>query len=438
MDKKSNFETAKPAESISDNENKPKENTVGLDLETLAFIKRHSDIDDFFAEKELQTIRYFVKNLPLDLQSSARRTLIDNFKKKLAETRKNSAKAQVEIENFIRDNQNKSDEEVINELNKIITLNNLDPLYFDFADAIEKFLEGRNAVRETVDNYKSIWGEKWQEELFRDLFGNLPRGRIVVEVLSANIFIKIFDLEDYLLAYNYNGQNSSENEARNSYGARLGGFKKFPMLKGKILIENTSVVNPYYSPRVKSHEEEHSIFLYYKQALSQNPNIVSKLEKTLHSIRGEVDYDNLAKIIDDWALSWVLSWELFAKSEVLASLKDGHDAYSILSNLEDDDGLYNYFDEDQGMFKEKILRFVTQNKISIKDRHLDQDEILALAHDKLLKGWGKYKKDINTALLAVVRIFKRYQKSPDDRLKIIRLLSQEPLNKWHRLEKMLS
>lgn len=438
MDKKSSFETAKPAESISGTENKPERNPVDLDQETLEFLKNHSDIDDFFPEKELQAIRYFVKTLPPDLQSSARRTLINNFQKKLEETRKNSAKAQTQIETFIRNNPDKSDEEIHKELDKIIDLNNLQYQYLDFENAIEKFLEGRSAVRETVENYKLIWGEKWQEELFHDLFGKLPNGRIIIEVLPANIFIKIFAFKDYLLAYNSNGQNSSENKARNSDGAKLGGFKKFPMLKSKILIENTSVVNPYYSSRVKSHEEEHSIFIYYKQALSQNPNIVSKLEKTLHSTRGEVDYDNLAKIIDDWALSWVLSWELFAKSEVLASLKDGHDAYSILSNLEDDDGSYNYFHEDQGMFKEKILRFVTQNKISIGDRPLDQDEISDLAHGKLLRGWGKYKKDINTALLAVARIFKRYQKSPDDRLKILRLLSQEPLNKWHRLEKILS
>ena len=431
-----NPEKGKTSDLVPEKTEKQTEGLVDLDQETLAFMRAHSDIHDFFPKNELQTIRDFVRTLPAEHQSAARRTLVKNFKEKLEKTRKNSAKAQAEIENLIRSNPVISNEKLKTEVLKIISLNHLDSQLFDFQLAIDKFLKSRTEVINAIDKYWSRFGERWQEELFRDLFGNLPKGKIVIEGLPASIYIKIFDIEDFVFAY-MSAPNSAEKGARNSGGVKFNfKFKNLPSLTKKVILENSSMVSPDYSPQVRTHEEEHATFEYYDPELSGNSNVVKKLTTSLNKMRGKVEYNELVGVIEHWALSWVLSWESRAKDEALAYLKDGRSVHTILRLLEDEDGLYNYFQKDEKDFQEKIVNFV--QKIVVEDRPLRDNEVATLARETLLKGWNKYKKDINIALLAAAKLFNRYWQSPGDRLKIIRLLSQEPLNKWHRLEKILA
>ncbi|OGM98068.1 MAG: hypothetical protein A2915_01445 [Candidatus Yanofskybacteria bacterium RIFCSPLOWO2_01_FULL_41_34] len=418
----------------------PEESVVDLDSETLKFLESHSNLYFFFPEKELQEIRKFVKTLPSDLQSSARRALIENFKKKLEESKKKSAQVQAEIETFIRNGPTRSIAEIKEELNRIITSTGLSAYYADFMIAVDKFLDARTIVFGVVNKYWSNFKEKWQENLFRDLFGFIPRGRIFVEVLPASIYIKIYDLEDFVSVY-LSFPNTTEISARNSGGAKLATPpKNLPELKDKVIIENSALTPPALSGQIKTHEEEHTVFDYYDPALSLGrvPNMVRQTDSLVNKTRGEIDYVKFINILDRWALTWVLNWESLAKDEALAYLKDGRNPYTILDLLKDDKGLYNYFQGHVEEFRNRILRFVRINQIGIKDRVLSTTDISNLAHETLLKGWvSKYKKDLNTALLAVARLFRRYQNSPEDKLKIIRLLSQEPLNKWPRLEKIL-
>ena len=415
------------------------EGFVDLDPEILAFLREHIDINIYPPKMELKKIRDFTKTLSPELQSSARRTLINKFKEKLAETRTRAAKAQVEIENLVRNNPDISKKELISRLNRIIYSNHLDSQGLEFNLAVEKFLDARDKVQSTVERYRHEFGERWQEEIFRDLFGDLPKSKIDIEVLPANIYIRIFDIRDYVFAYMYALGDTEKKSARNSGGAKLNSeFENLPQLNGKILIENSAITPPVYSPRTKSHEEEHAIFEYYDPRLSQNPSLEKVLDTYINSTRGEIEYNSFKDLTDRWALNWVLAFESSAKDEVLAYLKGGEDIHSILGSLEDDNGLYNYLQYYIEEFQQKITAWVRINKIVIKNKSITEDEINALARDALSAGWQKYKKDINAALEAVAKLLQRYQKSPDDRLKIIRLLSQEPLNKWRRLEKILS
>lgn len=414
------------------------EGSIDLDPEILTFLREHIDICVYPPGVELQMIRDFVKTLPPESQSPARRTLIKNFKEKLAETRKKAAKAQVEIENLVRGNPNISRGEMMSQLNQIIYSNQLDPQRFEFKTAIDKFLDARDKVQGEVKKYRFTYEEKWQQELFRDLFGGLPRGKIVIEVLPASIYIRIFDIEDYVFAY-MSVPGNTERSARSSGGAKFNfKFKNLPEFDQKVIVENSSAIVPDHSPQVRSHEEEHTIFEYYDPRLSRDLRLEKDLNVSLNLMKGEVDYTSFKSLIDRWAFNWVLWWESNAKNEVLAYLKDGRNIYNVLDFLEDDNGFYNYFQITVKEFQQKITTWVRRKNIAIKDKPMTEDEIGVFAHDTLLAGWQKYKKDVETALMAVAKLLKRYQKSPDDVLKIIRLLNQEPLNKWHRLEKILS
>ncbi len=414
------------------------ESSVDLDPEILTFLRKYIGINIYPPEVELKKIRDFVKTLPPESQSPVRRILINKFKEKLAETRKSSTKAQVEIEHLVRNNPDMSREELMLQLNQIIYFNQLESQRFEFGTAINKFLDARDKVQSTVERYRAKYGESWQEELFRDLFGGLPKGKIVIEVLPASIYIRIFDIEDYVFAY-ISAPGNTERLGRSSGGSKFNSkFKNLPELDRKVIIENSSVIVPDYSPQTRSHEEEHTTFEYYNPRLSRNRSVAKNLDASLDLTKGEVEYNAFKGLTDQWALSWVLLWESQAKDEVLAYLKDGRDMYNILRLLEDDNGLYNFFQAYVEEFQHKVTAWIQENKIVIRDKPMTEDEIGNFAHDALFTGWQKYKKDINMALIASAKLLRRYHKSPDDRLKVIRLLSQEPLNKWHRLDKILS
>jgi len=427
-------EIVKPVEKIE----RQTEDSIDLDPEILTFLREHIDINIYPPEMELEKIWDFTKTLPPESQSSARRVLINKFKEKLAETRKKAARAQVEVENLIRKNPYISRKELMSQLSQIIYADQLDSQRLEFGIAVDKFLDARDKVQSTVEKYRSKFGKRGQEELFHDLFGGLPKGKIVIEVLPASIYIRIFDIEDFVFAY-LSVPGTTERSARNSGGAKINyKFKNLPELNQKVIIENVTLIPPDYSPRLRSHEEEHTAFDYYDSRLSWKRSLEKPLRAYKNSMKGEVEYNAFKSLTDRLASSWVLLWESIAKNEVLAYLKEGRSIPFILKSLEDDNGLYNYFEDSIKVFPEKITKWVRKNKIVIKDKPMTEYEISYFAHDALYAGWHIYKKHVAKALEAVKKLFRRYEKSPDDRLKIIRLLSQEPLNKWHRLEKILS
>src|SRR3989344_5069660 len=211
--------------------------SVDLDQETLAFLRKHIDINIYPPEVELKKIKDLVKILPPESQSSARRALINKFKERLKETRKKTAKAQVEIENLIRRNPDISRKELMSQLNQVIFSNQLDPQRLEFIIAVDKFLDARDKVLGIIKRYLSEFGEGWQEKLFRDLFGGLPKGKIIVEILPASVYIRIFDIKDYVFAY-VSITGGTEKSARSSGGAKFNyEFKNLPELNQKVRIE---------------------------------------------------------------------------------------------------------------------------------------------------------------------------------------------------------
>ncbi len=287
--------------------------------------------------------------------------------------------------------------------------------------------------------------------LFSNLFGKEPKGKIAVDILPVDIYIHIHDIEDYVYALTERENDQSEQEkiGRTSGGAKLErDFPGAPYLKGKVLIENSTHVSTYpegtklaRTKEIKIHEEEHTIHDFYPSST------FIKRERSLYKIFGLTDEVNLEQFKDGlnkYAHLFVLEFEKFAKDEILAYLKMGESTPFTRKVLLDDTGLYNYL-EDHGsgkVFLDNILGHIDRQNLKIKKQdnaYLSRDELKILILDTIKRAWsGQYKDAINKALDSVEQLIHKYGYNPETRAKILRLLSQEPLNKWPRLARILS
>ena len=111
--------------------------------------------------------------------------------------------------------------------------------------------------------------------------------------------------------------------------------------------------------------------------------------------------------------------------------------------LTNENGLYNYFRDDnvETLFKNEVTgRIKLQNLRIEKDGlTLGETELEQACSDVITDAWNKdYKNTLGLALNAVETLLQKYGNNPEDRLKVIRLLAQEPLDKWPRLVRILS
>lgn len=415
--------------------------------ETLAFIQNHIDFIDFNPEYELAEIRWFVKRLPPELQSKQRRALIQDFKNKLKATREVMATAQIKMEKILRANPDLSGGELREELGAFST-EIPSSAHYHLIAGIRKYVETRDAVKSVIEKYRSSSekdspNREWQTELFKDLFGKYPNGKIDIEITLAGLYFRIYDIEDYVTAHlssnNPANRNDQEKIARTSGGARLDrSFANVPELSGKITIENSSdATNKERAETVKLHEEEHSIhFNFYSSKLFT--------ERWFKFENIQMSEEEFEKELKKYAKGIVYSWLGHAKSEIMAYLKDGHRINHIRYILLQEGGLYDYLKNHQTDKQAKtiLLEAIRTDNVQVKKNNLtilSEEEMGILITNAVVDAWNRiYRKTLETAFDAVLSLMDKYGHDQEGKLRVIRLLAQEPLEKWHRLVQILS
>jgi len=409
-----------------------------LDFWTLSFLREHIDMTeriDFDPEEELEKIRKAVAESPEEEQSNQRILLMTSFKRKLKILRENMAQAQLELEKFIRENPTADMRKLQQAAEEISSKNNVSAQNEYFQMAIDSYFQAHTKIVNTIQNYKTRHSDNWQNKLFEDLFGQLPRGQIEIETTPINLYIKISNIEDYVIA---NG--APENIARSSGGASL--VKEFPKVKplsAKILIENVSLSFPEYSNKiVKPHEEEHSIHknIYPRSAFIRGEN---NWLKDLGSNR-EIEPPLLNQLIHK-SITNILQgdWLYQAKTEILAYMKNDKTLAYIKEQLTNPLGLYNYLDYRE-VYQNWFFDHLKRPKIKILNsngQQLSEGELRIMYSNALEEAWHKrYLPMLEQAFQALEKMLKNY--GSDKYPEIIRLLAQEPINKWPRLAKILS
>lgn len=409
-----------------------------LDFWTLSFLREHMDMPeriDFNPDEELEKIKKAVAESPEKERSNQRFFLMKSFKRRLKLLRENMAKAQLELEKFIRENSTIDIKKLRQTAEEISSRNNVSTQNQYFQMAVDSYFIAHTNIIDTVENYKILYSADWQAKLFEDLFDQPPRGPIEIEVMPINVYIKIGDIEDYVVA---NGR--PENIARNSGGASLQReFPKVKTLSAKVLIENTSMTNHEDSEtKIKPHEEEHSIHknIYPRSAFikgEQNwlkdikPN--QKIELPLFNT---IIHGSITNILSE-------DWLWGAKTEILAYMKEGKTINYMRQLLTDPYDLYNYLDDSEhhkDWFFEHLKKYGI--KVLGSDNHyLTEEEIRIIYSNSLAEAWGKkYLPMLEKSFQALEKILSYY--GPDKYPEIMRLLAQEPISKWPRLTKILS
>lgn len=410
-----------------------------LDFWTLSFLREHIDMSeriDFNPEEELEKIKKAVAESPENEQSNQRFFLMRSFKRRLKLLRENMAQAQLELENFIRINPKADKNELLLTVEEIVNRNNVSAQTSYLREAALQYFQAHTSINDTVETYKTCYLDTWQTKLFEDLFGQPPKSQIEIETMPMNLYIKIRNIEDYVLAF-----GSSNNIARNSGGGSLNReFPKVKKLSAKVLIENTSIVSPEHAERrIKPHEEEHSIHknIYPRSAFVKGeqdwlkdikPN--QEIELPLFNTIMHGSITNL--LLEDWL------WG--TKTEILAYMKNDIRIDALEQLLTDPHGLYHYLDNHREYYQNWFSGHLKRNGITVlgfNNYHLTEKEIKIMYSDSLTEAWEKrYLQMLEKTFRALQLLFKYY--GPDKYPEIMRLLAQEPITKWPRLAKILS
>ncbi len=410
-----------------------------LDFWTLSFLSEHLDMPeriDFDPSEELEKIRKAVAESPKEEQSQQRVLLMASFKKRLKILRENMAQAQLELEHFIRENPQVDKKELLLTVQEIAHRNKVSDQVGSLDNAVDLYLQAHSNIVDTVKSYKVRYYDNWQNKLFEDLFGYPPRGQIAIETMPINIYIKIGNIEDYVIAF-----GGSEDIARNSGGASLQSeFPKVKTLSAKVLIENTSFTNPTYSEgKIKPHEEEHLIHknIYPRSAFVQGEQNWLRDVGSNREIELPLFNQAMHKSITNIFLA---SWLYAAKTEILAYMKNGRSISFIKQTLADPHGLYNFEDNGKEYYQNWFLGHLRKSGIKVQglDNHqLTDEEIKIIYSGALEEAWHKrYLPMFEKVFQALEKILSNY--GSDKYPEIMRLLVQEPISKWPRLAKILS
>jgi len=416
----------------------------------LSFEKDHIGIDElvgFDPEWELATIRKMVAETEEKYHHHVKKHFMENFRERLKGFRINMARAQTEMENMLRENKDANRPDLVNKLDQIIKKNGVQSQGSHFLSALGKYLEEHNAVSSAITTYKDRFGASWESSLFQDLFDSPPVGKIEIDVLPNALYFRIFDPTDFVNAYSY-GKKEEEREksiqmARSSGGARLRSktYPKIPLLEDRVIIENSTLIADS-SEGIKIHEEEHTIHDFYPTS-----SFVRQERSALETFDPR-ETNPLLKfdgVMRKWALHYIIKSRSHAKDEILAYLKiPDSNIEDVRNTMTDDEGLYNYLknwglDQD---FKKEVVGHINSLGAKIEGtdgKILSEDEIRDRLGVIITNAWNnEYKVSLNKAFDVLQHLLKLYGDTQENRAMILRILSQEPLEKWPRLSRILS
>lgn len=404
-----------------------------LDPYTLSFRKEHIDVPElagFDPEWELAEIKKIYNTAAKENREGERVILMGNFKKKLAEFRKNMSYAQQELEIFLRNNPDASQQIMCSAVDDILKKYQTQSQKEPFYKAVDKFYKARQAIKEVARQYQEQFSDNWQKELFNKLFGRLPKGKVAIDVMPINLYFYIYNIEDFILAFGGN-----EKSARNSGGGRLTYSLPIEELNGAVLIENSSIIKEERSATTHIHEEEHTIHdLYPRSACAELTGGIGKL---LNFPDG-LSLEDLRQVLKSRALIYLSDWQQRAKSEILAFLKESETLSFMDEWLLDRNGsgLYDFLNNwgDTDNFVKDIMSH--GYRLKEREDRINENQVKEAAITTINKMWEQYKESISKSLNIIGNLLKKY--GEEKRPAILRLLSQEPLNKWHRLNKLLS
>ena len=415
-----------------------------LDPRPMTFLKGgHIDVPElanFNPHRELEKIKEQIKNLLPEERAVGKHILYDEFRIKLKNFRENLVQAQLDFENLLRKNQDQGLNWLYEETLYILKKFSVQSQEPHFLEALDKFVEIRENLTKILNEYKSKFGDQWEAQLFKALFGRLPRGEVKIEEMSINLYLRIYNRQDFILA----GRGAEENTQNAVFGVKVAGASlgKMPILElnNLILIENSSLgLIPSDEKAIPLHEEEHAIHKLIPSSIM----MMIKQEESLRektNLGGEVTLEDFSEVLKNHFRIKSLGWERLAKSEILAYLKDGRFATKYIEETLLSSQLYDYFSLEVEAEVKHLLAHMQKWKVSVISSdavYLNEESATRLITAKMSIAWNAYRDRISKAMKIVGEFIQESDASGAlGRDQILRLLTQEPFSKWHRLPKI--
>ncbi len=289
---------------------------------------------------------------------------------------------------------------------------------FPINDVVEKYYIRHHKIQELRNEFIN------DKELFKELIGVDPVGRIEIKTTPVSFYIRAHSIEDYTRIHNFGSEDITREdmrEARRSGGVKINAARHDELRGGGIIAENADEV-PFLgeSYRTFEHEEQHAIYAFFKQEV----DIATSTEQLIDKIDEAKNKEEFEGLFEEYYRSKRLGMEERAKDEALAYFLNDKNPKYIEDTLLDEKGLYNYHENNKFYYNHYPIG-MPDSFYDLADSQY-RSEIIKRAQDKIYK--DEYKKLVKESLkglhgLSKAKIPKRL---------IISILTHEPLAKWKK------
>ncbi|MCX6739283.1 MAG: hypothetical protein NT098_04530 [Candidatus Parcubacteria bacterium] len=294
-------------------------------------------------------------------------------------------------------------------------------------ETLEEYQTRHKAVEKMRKEYPE------NEELFRHLFGTVPKGEIEIVTGPVSLYIKCHNFEDYLAVCFHDkrkggGKKRDFTEEERKEAGESGAInvysESYPNIGWAITAENTSKLSSSENVEQGSlqrflHEEQHAVKSLFDKEIFFDPNYPSTVFSVRQSFLSAETNEEKGKVLEDFFRAFRHNAEDYAKDEILAYYKDGRleRVYKELTTTEEEGGLYDF------LVEPKKLDYLWM-KSNDEDRALSE-----IVRDRVLI--EEYKEIVAGGIISIQKMEEvGYEKE-----EIIALLTHEPLAKWVKATK---
>ncbi|PIU15389.1 hypothetical protein COT20_01775 [bacterium (Candidatus Gribaldobacteria) CG08_land_8_20_14_0_20_39_15] len=376
----------------------------------------------FDPEEELVKIRRQIKSAPAEKQSQLRKEKLSAFKEKFIQQRLKLAQIQNKLEDFVENNPDAKANEISNTVKRDILVGKINPIQDTKIHlAIHKYVTQHKIIKHYLKEFQGKYldsgeGEDilWRKELFKAIFGFYPADKIGLVIRPATLYWRCFNIDDFAKTIGHKPQ-----EVEHTLGLRGPANCQIPELRGNIAVENTSVVEKLSSEQCLKtliHEESHVIEDFLPHKVVWTERSIENL--TPQSTMEEIQTAIFKRIKEKFAF-----YQNEAKFEILARLREGQTPVKIYLKLIEKQGAYNW------PVKYKLA---DKLKEEIQKQCNPNQDMMPMINTIIVNRMKEYQIIVARALDAVTSLKNKFSEE-----EAITLLSQESLDKWHRLDNLV-
>ena len=290
--------------------------------------------------------------------------------------------------------------------------------------AIEKYVNLHKGIENILHKFPNT------NDLFKELFFETPKGKVELVTGPVSLYFKCYDFQDYLSIFYSNQRRhfgkkrdfTAEERAEAMECKAINIFSiSHPGIGRGVMAENDSGIgrnpNEGEGAVIFTHEEQHAIHSLFDNEIILDPSDPIQVKSVRQDFLDAETKEEKEKILTNFFRQFRKNAEIFAKDEMLAHYKDGHDdmAFEEITLPKEEGGGYDYLEEPR---KFQYLWMKTDDETRAMTEKVVQKTLIEEYRETIAKG---------------VEAVRKLEKAGFERGEIIALLTYEPLSKWDKV-----